>query len=57
METPWIVANDATGPDPYTLLCERCNGRQRFDPPLSVDYFVGVTKAFVREHKTCEEKK
>jgi len=55
MKTPWIIANDATGPNPYMLQCQRCGGVQKFTPPLSLDYFVGVAKVFGRVHRDCKE--
>ena len=53
IDAPWIVANDATGPDPYTLHCLRCRGRQRFALPVTVDYFLAAAKNFQRRHENC----
>jgi hypothetical protein len=55
IDAPWIVANDANGPDPYMLQCLRCGARQRFALPVTVDYFVAAVKAFQRKHEICLE--
>jgi hypothetical protein len=52
----WIVIQDGTGgDDAYSLSCEHCGARQRFEVPLSVTYWCDVAKAFEREHRRCQE--
>ena len=54
MKLPWIIAKDGTqGEDSYKLQCLRCGGTQKFDPPILVDYYVKVAKAFAAAHKGC----
>ena len=55
--TPWIIVNDGTkGRDAYMLHCLRCGAVQRFELPISIDYFVNVGKAFQKEHGKCRER-
>ncbi len=52
----WIIAHDGTqGDKSYMLECKRCGAIQKFEPPIPVDYFVKVAKAFSGQHKRCKE--
>lgn len=54
---PWIIAHDGTqGDKSYMLECKRCGHTQKFEPPLSITYYLEVAKAFERMHKNCKEK-
>ena len=51
----WIVGKDATqGDESYMLECLRCSAIQKFKPPIPVDYYVSVAKAFSKIHKNCK---
>ncbi len=55
MKTPnWIVVQDGTGDDPYSMHCLRCGAKQRFELPISITYWCSVAKVFEREHRRCK---
>ncbi len=52
---PWIKSLDGTGKDAYAILCERCGTKLQVATPISIDCYVALSKAFIREHKRCVE--
>ena len=54
IKADWIIVHDGTKEEQaYMIECLRCGTTLKSSPPIPVDYWLKIAKAFQGAHKRC----
>jgi hypothetical protein len=52
--TPWILASDGTGDEPFGFVCRACDTRLPVETPIELKTYLDAGKDFRRRHRKCK---